>query len=148
MAIVCKLCASCNEIFRGRSREYLLSPEAYEYRAHHQTLRSFLEALEQKCFICSRIWRHIDEEYRAAYSNGHGLPLSISYRLYINKSDENSVVRLDVRHFSPILSEDQDTSFCLISCKGCPTFFSPFSDNSLSYHRCSNAPTSPAIHDL
>ena len=124
MATVCNLCAPCNETFQGKSREYLLSPEAYEYRAHHQTLRSFLEALEQDCFICSRIWRYVDEEYRAAYSNGHTLPLTISYRLYVKESEENSVARLDVRHFSPILSETQDIPFCLIPCKGLSIFCS------------------------
>jgi hypothetical protein len=118
MAAVCKLCAPCKETFRGISREYLLSPEAYEYRAHHQSLRSFLEAVEQKCFICSWIWRYIDEEYRAAYLKDHTLSLSITYRLYISKSEENSVVRLGVRHYSPILSETQDIKFCLIPCKG------------------------------
>ncbi len=117
-AISCELCASCNEILREKSREYLLSRKAYEYKVHHQSLRSFLEAVEQRCLICCRVWRYSDEKYRAVYSGGCAFPVSFDYRLYMEESEETIIIRLDVRHSSPILSEDQDVPFCLIPWKG------------------------------
>ena len=117
-AIFWELCASCNRILRGNSREYLQSRKAYEYKVHHQSSRSFLEAVEQRCLICCRVWRYSDEKYRAVYTGGRAFPLSFDYRLYMEESEEDIILRLDVRHSSPIISEAQDVPFCLIPWKG------------------------------
>lgn len=121
MAAASKLCTPCNEILTGKQRVYLLSREAYDYKVHHKSLSSFLEAAEQECFICSTILRCIDDQYKIAYLQDPTLPLSMSYRLYIDKRDERSLVRLGTRHYSSALSETQDIQFCLIPSKGIPS---------------------------
>ena len=41
-------------------------------------------------------------------------PISLDYRLYVEDSEEDFMIRLDVRHSSPIISEDHDVPFCFI----------------------------------
>jgi hypothetical protein len=54
------LCDLCNNIFSGREGFYA----GGEYPKQHKNIQSFCRSVEQKCYVCTKLWNRFTQRYQ------------------------------------------------------------------------------------
>lgn len=75
------LCKICNDIFQASSM-----PQPKQWLDHHINFESFYDAVQQECYICSKVWRKVGEYLQ---TTGNSIQSWFEHTDYSIKHHEN-----------------------------------------------------------
>ena len=124
IATATKLCAVCSEIFelkQGEKPLILREETNNDYRDHHCTMENFLEAVRQECFICTKVWSYVRNQYQTDWISDLKSWRPLTYNLNAVSRTQQQIV-LSIRWSSMYLNFTTPVVFHLSPISGSYSF--------------------------